>query len=91
MMLDLFIALMSSVIGGMVLGAFFSRRLVSVSKHFDRKPFNCQPCCTFHVTWLLSALFAAMLESLPIFIGGVVIAFIVFIIIKYIESEKIEE
>lgn len=87
----LFITLSLSVFCAVVLGDFLSLFLPVVHPFFDRKPFNCRPCFTFHLTWMLTSLFAWMYSSLLLFGVGAGVAFIVFMIIKYIDNQKIEE
>ncbi|MBK5721269.1 hypothetical protein JGH11_10340 [Dysgonomonas sp. Marseille-P4677] len=70
-------------------GSVLSIRLPEIDKRWDRKPFNCRPCFTFHLTWLLSVLTAAAYESLTILLIGVAMAFILFLIVKFIDNKKI--
>lgn len=60
-------------------------------KVFDHKPFNCRPCFTFHLTWFLCSLLALLFKSIPLLVSGVIIAFIVFVIVRYIDNKKIVE
>lgn len=70
-------------------GAVLSLRLPLPGGFFDRKPFNCRPCLTFHLAWILIGVFALVGRSLPLFSTGVGIAFIVFFIVKYIDNKKV--
>ncbi|NDV97310.1 hypothetical protein D0T84_20760 [Dysgonomonas sp. 521] len=70
-------------------GAVLSLKLPLLGRFFDRKPFNCRPCLTFHLAWMLTGVFALIGRSLPLFGIGVGIAFIVFFIVKYIDSKKV--
>lgn len=70
-------------------GAVLSIRLPEIGKRFDRKPFNCRPCLTFHLTCLLSALAATVSQCIWILALGVPMAFILFLIVKFIDNKKI--
>ncbi len=70
-------------------GEVLSVRLPEIDKCFDRKPFNCRPCFTFHLAWMLSA-FVALVSQCPInFYLGIILAFALFLIVKYIDNKKI--
>lgn len=70
-------------------GAVLSIRLPEIDKRFDRKPFNCRPCFTFHLAWFLSALAALATRCLWLLPIGIVTAFILFAIVKFIDNRKI--
>lgn len=70
-------------------GSVLAVRLPEFDTLFDRKPFNCRPCLTFHFTWILSMLFAIVTDSLTLFIWGSVAAFATFLIVTYIDNKKI--
>jgi len=70
------------------IGAVFLPRL---SAKFDRKPFCCRPCLTFWLHGLGMALIALIAHSWIIALSGVITAFIVFVIVKYLDSKKIIE
>lgn len=89
--LFMIITLAVSVMFALYWGAIWSVRLPEIDSRFDRKPFNCRPCFTFHLSWMLSTFFALVSESWELFSAGIVIAFIVFFIIKFIDSKKIEK
>lgn len=78
-------------ISTLFLGSLLSDRLPDIDKRFDRKPFNCRPCLTFHLTWLMSALLALVSVSWQLFATGVAGAFIIFAILKFIDNKKIEK
>ena len=73
------------------LGDNLSQALPEVHVAFDRKPLNCRPCLSFHLTWIFSALCASLINSFTMLVWGVVLAFIVFAILKYIDNKKIEK
>lgn len=52
--------------------------IAHISKKFDKKPFNCRPCLTFHLVWIQSGIYAIIEKSYPIFIIGITLAFIIF-------------
>jgi len=63
--------------------------LPRISKQFDRKPFNCRPCFTFHLHWLGMAFVAVITQSWIIALLGVLAAFIIFLTVKYIDNKKV--
>ena len=83
--------LVVSVITAMFWGASLSVRLPEIDHRFDRKPFNCRPCLTFHSTWMLTTFFALIARSYELFAAGAIAAFVVFFIVRYIDNKKIEE
>jgi len=64
-------------------------RLPECDRRFDRKPFNCRPCLTFHLMCATSLTCSLLLLSLSVAITGVVVAFALFLITKYIDNKKI--
>ena len=72
-------------------GAVAAIRLPEIDNRFDRKPFNCRPCATFHIAWLSSTFFALIANSKVLFLAGIVLAFGIFAIVKYIDNKKIEK
>lgn len=72
-------------------GALLSDKLPDIDNRFDRKPFNCRPCLTFHLTWLTSGIFALVFHTWQLIAGGILIAFILFGILKFINNKKITE
>lgn len=84
------IILITGVVISFILGERLPIILPRVSMHFNRKPFNCRPCFTFHLTWILTTILSIIVQSLNLFISGLISAFIIFLIIRYIDSKKIE-
>lgn len=76
-------------IAGVLIATISSIRLPEISKWMDRKPFNCRPCSTFHLTWMQTSLLAYVFESWELFFSGIVTAFVIFFIIKYIDNKKV--
>jgi len=68
------------------IGAIVLPRLSSI---FERKPFKCRPCLTFHLHWLGMALIAFVAKSWIIAASGVITAFIVFAIVRIIDNKKV--
>lgn len=66
-------------------------RLPELDPLFDRKPFNCHPCLSFHLTWILSTSLSIISGSTDMFWWGWVVAFGVFAIAKYINNKMIEK
>ena len=88
-LLVLFVAAATTV--ALYLGAILPFILPQISPLLDRKPFNCRPCTTFHLIWMLIAVEAYLLESVCLFLTGIALAFIIFGIITYTKNKKIEE
>lgn len=65
--------------------------LPRMSRHLNRKPFNCRPCFTFHLHWLGMALIALIFHSWIIALSGVITAFVAFAIVWNMERKKIIE
>lgn len=87
--LSILIAISSISIVSFYWGIVLSLHLPKIHRWFDRKPFNCRPCLTFHLTWVLAAFFALICNSLEILMVGVLLAFILFLIVKYIDNKKV--
>lgn len=87
------IALVLSIttISALYWGAVLSMRLPEIDSRFDRKPFNCRPCATFHIAWLLSTFFATIGHSPTLFFVGLAVAFTAFAIVKIMDNKKIEK
>lgn len=85
----LFVA--AATVVALYLGAVLPLYLPLISSLLDRKPFNCRPCTTFHLIWLLVAIEAYLLESVCLFLTGLALAFVVFGIVNYTENKKIEK
>lgn len=80
-----------SIVISIVFGYYFSLRLPVLHRFFDRKPFNCRPCFTFHLCWAMQAIYGVMMGRLVYVLVGILIALILFFIVKYIDNQKIEE
>lgn len=85
------IAITTVVILSLIFGEVFSVVLPRLSRFFDRKPFNCRPCFTFHLHWLGMAFIAVIFQSWIIALSGVITAFLVFGVVKYLDSKKVIE
>lgn len=85
------IAITSVVILSLFLGEVFPIVLPRLSRFFDRKPFNCRPCFTFHLHWLGMAMIALVSQSWSIAIAGIVTAFLVFGVVKWLDSKRVVE
>lgn len=63
----------------------------SIAQHlpiFDRKPFNCRPCTTFHIIWMLGGCISTLIDSILLFVLCLLCAFIAFGIL-YIRDKNI--
>jgi hypothetical protein len=56
----------------------------------DRKPFNCLPCLSFLLIWILQGIAALLLRSMAFFAAGLACAFIVFAVLYFASRNKIE-
>lgn len=72
-------------------GAWLSIKLPELDWRFDRKPFNCRPCLTFHFCWLMSVVVGIVLASGWWFAGGIGVSLVVFLIVQYVDNQKIDE
>lgn len=77
------------VVLSFIFGEIGALVLPLLSRHFNRKPFNCRPCFTFHLHWLGMAFIAVIFQSGIIALSGVVTAFIVFFIVRNIDKQKV--
>lgn len=73
------------------LGNLISLHLPTYNKFFDRKPFNCRPCATFHITWILCTLYGMFISCELFIIIGFTMSFALFSLTKYIDNKKIEK
>lgn len=71
------------------LGKLFPVFLPRLHQLFDRKPFNCRPCFTFHLVWIGMAFLSFLFQSFGLLVGGIVLAFIVFGVIRYMDKKQI--
>lgn len=71
-------------------GAWLSVKLPELDWRFDRKPFNCRPCLTFHFCWIMSAVMGIVFASGCWLIIGLVVS-LLFIIVRYVDNQKIDE
>ena len=85
------LTLFVTVISALYMGALLAVKLPEFDSKFDRKPFNCRPCLTFHLVWLATTLLSAVAASPALFVAGIAVAFVVFAIVKYIDNQKIEK
>lgn len=71
------------------LGEYLPLVLPYKNRVFSRKPFNCSPCTTFHLQWLISALIALIFNAWGILVIGIITAFILFFIVRYRDNNKV--
>lgn len=83
------IALFLIAITALYWGAVLPVHLPEFDRRFDRKPFNCRPCSTFHLTWLLSLLSGTASGCTEIIPGGIITAFVLFFITRFFDNKKI--
>lgn len=87
--LDIIITIVLSSIVAIYFGKILPLMLPRLSSLLDRKPFNCRPCTTFHLAWMLTTLAAVAISSVKLFVTGIITAFIIFFIVKYIDNKKV--
>jgi len=80
-----------SVFISLFAGKYMSLILPDMHPLFDHKPFNCRPCLSFHLCWVLFTLYSVITASVLCFYTGVAIAFLLFFILKFIDNKHIEE
>lgn len=85
------VAITLVVVFSFIFGEILPIALPRLSSFFDRKPFNCRPCFTFHLHWLGMAFIALIFHSWIIAFSGVITAFLVFAIVKYLDTKKVVE
>lgn len=79
------------VAAAIVLGGWLSVILPETDSRLDIKPFNCRPCLTFHLCWMMMAAVAYIVETCYWFVAGVMIALVVFFVVRHIDNQKIEK
>lgn len=94
-MIQLFAVILIINIVGIFLGWLLTENncwsLAKLSRLFDRKPFNCRPCLTFHLLWIMYGCFSLIMQSWSLWLVGFVLAFIVFGGLYAESKSKIEE
>lgn len=92
-MLTLFILCIFINSSGILLGKILteSKRLAlnRFSNKLDRKPFNCKPCLTFHLLWMIYTIVAIVLSSLLFWIVGISFSFAIFGVLYLSDKSKI--
>lgn len=72
-------------------GEILPLKLPSIHLFFDRKPFNCRPCFTFHLVWLQYAILSYDIRSWKLFLLGIAVSLAVYVVLKSIDNKKIIE
>lgn len=85
------LVIVAAIILALGLGNWLPFWLPLMSPLLDHKPFNCRPCTTFHLLWMLVALGAYLLSSWLLLGVGLAIAFLVFFIVRYLDNKRIEK
>ena len=62
--------------------------LPRISRHLNRKPFSCRSCFTFWLHLSGMMFIALIFQSRIIALSGILTAFIVFFIVRYIDKKK---
>lgn len=87
--MEIALIILSICLISVLLGEHLSFKLPSVHEELNRKPFNCRPCTTFHLTWTLATMASMVMDSIPLFFAGIAAAFIIFLTVKFIDNQKI--
>lgn len=91
----LFLLAAALTICGILLGGILSQdkhfSLAALSPKFDRKPFNCKPCLTFHVLWILFLVGACVVHSSSFFALGLVVSMTTFAVLYLELKSKIDK
>lgn len=92
-MLRLFLICTSINLSGMLLGKILTQHkyfsLARFSTLFNRKPFNCKPCLTFHILWIIYTIISILLSSWLIWSIGLVFSITIFIVLHLDNKSKI--
>lgn len=65
-------------------------RIVEYIPMLNFKPFNCKPCFTFHTIWIIQVGIAIIIGSWGYGIVGVIIAFITFFCLWFINKNEVQ-
>ena len=91
----MYISIFIICVAGFYSGDFFTGHhkyaLPVLFPQLDRKPFNCRPCLTFHLTWVLSVPVAVITGEPAVFPVGLVCAFILFFALYIHNKSQIEK
>lgn len=66
-------------------------RLADKHPWFNRKPFSCRPCLTFHLGWILSGAVALSIKDVPFFILSIIVSFLVWMVLEIENRSKIDK
>lgn len=85
-----FILLVLSTLVGYTLGYFFTETKYRLAQWdlFKFQAFECRPCLSFHITWVITTLIAAIFGDWVVFIIGIFFAFMLFIGLKIDQRNK---
>lgn len=77
------------VVLSLIFGEVGALVLPRMSRHLNRKPFSCRPCFTFWLHLSGMMFIALIFQSWIIALSGVLTAFIVFLIVRYLDKQKV--
>lgn len=85
-----FILLVLSVFIGYVFGYVFTETKYNLSKYklFQFKAFECRPCLSFHISWVVSTFISLLFSDIIMLIFGIIFAFIMWIGLKVDQKSK---
>ena len=72
-----------------IAGHKLAQVLPGIHSLFDRKPFCCRPCLTFHMVWMSLAAISFLAGSGVLLLCGIAVAFAIFFLLRYIDNKKI--
>lgn len=60
-------------------------------KLFNRKPFSCRPCMTYHLIAIPHIILATLISSISYGVLGIIIAFIIFFYYWWEDKKQVQE
>lgn len=87
-----FFLLILSVFVGYFLGYFLTETKYYIAKYriFQFKAFECRPCLSFHIAWVVSTFISLLLEDWIMLLVGVVFSFALWVGLKIDEKIRFE-
>lgn len=85
-----FILLLLSVFSGYILGFLLTETKFTLSRYriFQFKAFECRPCLSFHIAWVISTIIGLYFENYLMIGIGILFAFALFIGLKQDQKHK---
>lgn len=85
-----FILLLLSVFSGYILGFILTETKFTLSRYrvFQFKAFECRPCLSFHIAWVISTIIGLYFENYIMIAIGILFAFALFIGLKLDQQHR---